>query len=44
MWRLIAYPMVFVVIWWICQYPHKFFGAIDRIDAKFKEWAYWILK
>ena len=44
MWRLIAYPIVIAFIWFICKYPDKFFGAIDKIDTKLREWAYWILK
>ena len=28
----------------ICEHPAAFFGTIDKIDAKLKEWAYWILK
>lgn len=33
MWRLYAYPIVILVVWLICKYPHVFFGAIDKLDV-----------
>lgn len=44
MWKLVLVPIVFGSLWVVSRYPEKVFGTIDKIDAKLKEWAVWILK
>lgn len=44
MWQLYALPIAIAGVYFIFKYPCKFFGSIEKIDAKFREWVEWIIK